>query len=450
MIGFSNKNCKLTTANCQLIISLPKNKSMLQVNYIRENREHVLERLAVKNFKQPGLVEEIIQLDDKRRSTQTSMDNISAEANAAAKQIGDLMRAGQKEDAETLKSKTGTWKEDIKKLGEELAGIEESLQQKLVLLPNLPHSSVPKGLTPEENEVVLKNGAIPELPADALPHWELAAKYNLIDFELGVKITGAGFPVYKNKGAKLQRALINYFIDEAEKAGYSEVVVPLMVNEASGFGTGQLPDKEGQMYFVDLDKLFLIPTAEVPITNMYRDVILKADELPVKNCGYTPCFRREAGSYGAHVRGLNRLHQFDKVEIVQVAHPEKSYEILEQMSLHVQGLLQKLGLPYRVLRLCGGDMGFASALTYDMETWSAAQQRWLEVSSVSNFETFQSNRLKLRFRNAEGKTQLAHTLNGSALALPRIVATLLENNQTENGIKIPEVLVPYTKFEWIN
>jgi seryl-tRNA synthetase len=378
------------------------------------------------------------------------MDNISAEANAAAKQIGDLMRAGQKEDAETLKSKTGTWKEDIKKLGEELAGIEESLQQKLVLLPNLPHSSVPKGLTPEENEVVLKNGAIPELPADALPHWELAAKYNLIDFELGVKITGAGFPVYKNKGAKLQRALINYFIDEAEKAGYSEVVVPLMVNEASGFGTGQLPDKEGQMYFVDLDKLFLIPTAEVPITNMYRDVILKADELPVKNCGYTPCFRREAGSYGAHVRGLNRLHQFDKVEIVQVAHPEKSYEILEQMSLHVQGLLQKLGLPYRVLRLCGGDMGFASALTYDMETWSAAQQRWLEVSSVSNFETFQSNRLKLRFRNAEGKTQLAHTLNGSALALPRIVATLLENNQTENGIKIPQVLVPYTKFEWIN
>jgi len=423
---------------------------MLQVNYIRENREHVLERLAVKNFKQPGLVEEIIQLDDKRRSTQTSMDNISAEANAAARQIGDLMRAGKKEDAETLKSKTGTWKEDIKKLGDELAVIEESLQQKLVLLPNLPHISVPKGLTPEENEVVLKHGVIPELPANALPHWELAAKYNLIDFELGVKITGAGFPVYKNKGAKLQRALINYFIDEAEKAGYSEVVVPLMVNEASGFGTGQLPDKEGQMYFVGLDNLFLIPTAEVPITNMYRDVILKGDELPVKNCGYTPCFRREAGSYGAHVRGLNRLHQFDKVEIVQVAHPDKSYEILEQMSLHVQGLLQKLGLPYRVLRLCGGDMGFASALTYDMETWSAAQQRWLEVSSVSNFEAFQSNRLKLRFKNAEGKTQLAHTLNGSALALPRIVATLLENNQTENGIKIPEVLVPYTKFEWIN
>lgn len=423
---------------------------MLQVSYIRDNREQVLERLAVKNFKQPILVDEILQLDDKRRQTQTSMDSISAEANAAAKQIGDLMRAGKKEEAEAVKAKTGTWKEDIKQLGEQLATVEEELQQKLVLLPNLPHSSVPKGLTPEDNEVVLENGAKPALPENALPHWELATKYNLIDFELGVKITGAGFPVYKNKGAKLQRALINYFIDEAEKAGYSEVVVPLLVNEASGFGTSQLPDKEGQMYFVGLDNLYLIPTAEVPITNLYRDVILKADELPVKNCGYTPCFRREAGSYGAHVRGLNRLHQFDKIEIVQVVHPEKSYETLEQMSLHVQGLLQNLGLPYRVLRLCGGDMGFGSALTYDMETWSAAQQRWLEVSSVSNFETFQSNRLKLRFRNAEGKTQLAHTLNGSALALPRIVATLLENNQTEKGIKVPQVLVPYTKFEWID
>lgn len=433
-----------------LFISLPKNKIMLQVNYIRDNREQVLERLAVKNFKQPALVDDILQLDDQRRQTQTSMDNTSAEANAAAKQIGELMRAGKKEEADGLKSKTGTWKEDIKRLGDELAATEEALYQKLVLLPNLPHSSVPKGLTPEENEVVLKNGDIPELPAGALPHWELAAKYSLIDFELGVKITGAGFPVYKNKGAKLQRALINYFIDEAEKAGYSEVSVPLMVNEASGFGTSQLPDKEGQMYHVGIDNLYLIPTAEVPITNMYRDVILKADDLPVKNCGHTPCFRREAGSYGAHVRGLNRLHQFDKVEIVQVVHPNNSYEVLEQMSAHVQGLLQNLGLPYRVLRLCGGDMGFGSALTYDMETWSAAQQRWLEVSSVSNFETFQSNRLKLRFRNTEGKTQLAHTLNGSALALPRIVATLLENNQTEKGIKIPEVLVPYTKFEWID
>ena len=423
---------------------------MLQVSYIRENREKVLERLAVKNFKQPELVDEVIGLDDSRRKTQNNLDSVSAESNAAAKKIGELMRAGNKEEVESVKSKTGAWKEEIKQLGDKLAAIEAELQQKLVLLPNLPHSSVPKGLTPEENETVLENGEKPSLPETALPHWELAAKYGLIDFELGVKITGAGFPVYKNKGAKLQRALINYFIDEAEKAGYSEVSVPLMVNEASGFGTGQLPDKEGQMYFVGLDNFYLIPTAEVPITNIYRDVILKADELPIKNCGHTPCFRREAGSYGAHVRGLNRLHQFDKVEIVQIAHPDKSYEVLEQMSLHVQGLLQKLGLPYRVLRLCGGDMGFASALTYDMETWSAAQQRWLEVSSVSNFETFQSNRLKLRFRNAEGKTQLPHTLNGSALALPRIVATLLENNQTENGIKIPEALIPYTKFDWIN
>jgi len=423
---------------------------MLQVSYIRENRDKVLERLAVKNFKQPELVDEVIGLDDSRRQTQNTLDNVSAEANSASKKIGELMRAGNKEEAENIKGKTGSWKEEIKQLGEKLTGIEEALYQKLVLLPNLPHSSVPKGLTPEDNEVVLENGTKPALPANALPHWELAAKYNLIDFELGVKITGAGFPVYKNKGAKLQRALINYFIDEAENAGYSEVSVPLMVNEASGFGTSQLPDKEGQMYFVGLDNLYLIPTAEVPITNLYRDVILKADELPIKNCGHTPCFRREAGSYGAHVRGLNRLHQFDKVEIVQVAHPDKSYEVLEQMSLHVQGLLQKLGLPYRVLRLCGGDMGFGSALTYDMETWSAAQQRWLEVSSVSNFETFQSNRLKLRFRNAEGKTQLAHTLNGSALALPRIVATLLENNQTDEGIRIPEALRPYTKFDWIN
>jgi seryl-tRNA synthetase len=423
---------------------------MLQVSYIRDNREHVLERLAVKNFKQPELVDEIIKLDHDRRQTQNRMDNVSAEANTAAKQIGELMRAGKKDEAENIKVKTGKLKEDIKLLSEALSAIEDDLQQKLILLPNLPHSSVPKGITPEDNEVVFENGSKPQLPADALPHWELASKYNLIDFELGVKITGAGFPVYKGKGAKLQRALINYFIDEAEKAGYSEVVVPLLVNEASGFGTTQLPDKEGQMYFVGLDNLYLIPTAEVPITNLYRDVILKADELPVKNCGYTPCFRREAGSYGSHVRGLNRLHQFDKVEIVQVAHPDESYKVLEQMSAHVQGLLQKLGLPYRVLRLCGGDMSFGSALTYDMETWSAAQQRWLEVSSVSNFETFQSNRLKLRFRNAEGKTQLAHTLNGSALALPRIVATLLENNQKEKGIKIPDVLVPYTRFEWID
>jgi seryl-tRNA synthetase len=422
---------------------------MLQVSYIRENRENVLERLAVKNFKQPELIDEIIQLDEKRRQTQNQLDNTLAQSNSAAKQIGELMRNGKKEEAEAIKAKTGAWKEEAKQLSEQLNKAEEELQQKLVQLPNLPHNSVPKGVSAEDNEVVLENGAKPTLPANALPHWELAAKHNLIDFELGVKITGAGFPVYKGKGAKLQRALISFFLDEAEKAGYNEMMVPLMINEASGFGTGQLPDKEGQMYFVGQDNLYLIPTAEVPITNLYRDVILKAEELPVKNCGYTPCFRREAGSYGAHVRGLNRLHQFDKVELVQIAHPDESYNILEEMSAHVQGLLQKLGLPYRVLRLCGGDMSFTSALTYDMETWSAAQQRWLEVSSVSNFETFQANRLKLRFRNAEGKTQLAHTLNGSALALPRIVATLLENNQTEDGIRIPDVLVPYTRFEWI-
>ena len=422
---------------------------MLQVSYIRDNREQVLERLAVKRFKQPELVDEIIQLDEKRRQTQNQMDGISAQANAAAKQIGELMRTGKKEEAEAVKAASGAYKSEIQALGEQLTAVEDELQQKLVMLPNLPHASVPEGATPEENEIVLENGAKPNLYAGALPHWELAAKYNLIDFELGVKITGAGFPVYKGKGAKLQRALIAFFLDEAEKAGYTEMMLPLVVNEASGFGTGQLPDKEGQMYYIGEDKLYLIPTAEVPITNLYRDVILKGDELPVKNCGYTACFRREAGSYGAHVRGLNRLHQFDKIEIVQVVNPDTSYNTLEEMSAHVQGLLQKLELPYRVLRLCGGDMSFASALTYDMETWSAAQQRWLEVSSVSNFETFQSNRLKLRFRNADGKTQLAHTLNGSALALPRIVATLLENNQTEKGIKIPDVLVPYTRFEWI-
>jgi seryl-tRNA synthetase len=422
---------------------------MLQVSYIRDNREQVLDRLAVKNFKQPQLVDEIIELDSSLKKMDIELQDKQAKINSTSKSIGEFKRAKRDPPTELLINIT-TFKSQEKELIPKREELSKLLFDKLVLLPNLPHSSVPKGLTPEENEVALENGIKPDLPENALPHWELATKYNLIDFELGVKITGAGFPVYKGKGAKLQRALIAFFLDEAEKAGYSEVMLPLMVNEASGFGTGQLPDKEAQMYFVGLDNLYLIPTAEVPITNLYRDVILKADELPVKNCGYTACFRREAGSYGAHVRGLNRLHQFDKVEIVQVVHPDTSYTVLEQMSQHVQGLLQKLGLPYRVLRLCGGDMGFASALTYDMETWSAAQQRWLEVSSVSNFETFQSNRLKLRFRNAEGKTQLAHTLNGSALALPRIVATLLENNQTENGIKIPEVLVPYTKFEWID
>lgn len=423
---------------------------MLQVSYIRENREKVLERLALKNFRQPELVDEIIELDEDRRKTQTQLDEVSAKSNSIAKQIGDLMRQGQKEQAESLKAETPVLKEQAKTLADKLASLEESLQSKIVLLPNLPHSSVPKGSTPEENETIFEHGEKPFLSANALAHWELAAKYDIIDFELGNKIAGAGFPVYKGKGAKLQRALINFFLDNADAEGYREMQPPIVVNEASGFGTGQLPDKEGQMYHVGIDNLYLIPTAEVPITNLYRDVIVKEEELPIKNCAYTPCFRREAGSYGAHVRGLNRLHQFDKVEIVQIAQPEKSYEVLERMSAYVQSLLQKLELPYRVLRLCGGDMSFASALTYDMETWCAAQGRWLEVSSVSNFETFQSNRLKLRFKGKEGKTQLAHTLNGSALALPRIVATLLENNQTEAGIKIPAALVPYTKFEWIN
>ncbi|HEY0054826.1 MAG TPA: serine--tRNA ligase [Pedobacter sp.] len=423
---------------------------MLQVNYIRENRENVLERLTVKNFKQPELVDEIITLDDERRKTQVRLDDVSAQSNSIAKQIGDLMRQGEKQKAESLKAESPMLKEQAKTLSEQLAAIEENLQSKIVILPNLPHLSVPKGSNPEENEVVLEHGEKPHLSEKALPHWELAAKYDIIDFELGNKIAGAGFPVYKGKGAKLQRALINFFLDNAEVAGYREMQPPIVVNAASGFGTGQLPDKEGQMYHIGIDNLYLIPTAEVPVTNLYRDVIIKEEELPIKNCAYTPCFRREAGSYGAHVRGLNRLHQFDKVEIVQIVHPDKSYDTLEAMSQYVQSLLQKLELPYRVLRLCGGDMSFASALTYDMETWCAAQARWLEVSSVSNFETFQSNRLKLRFKSKEDKPQLAHTLNGSALALPRIVATLLENNQTDRGIKIPTALVPYTKFEWID
>lgn len=423
---------------------------MLQVSYIRENREEVLNRLSVKNFKQPELVDQIIKLDDDRRQTQTQLDSIAAEANASAKKIGDLMRQGLKEEAESIKSQSNTFKEQTKTLGDKLSAIEILLQNELVLLPNLPHVSVPKGKTPEENVVALENGKIPQLMQNALPHWELATKYDIIDFELGNKIAGAGFPVYKGKGARLQRALINFFLDRAGEAGYREMQPPIVVNEASGFGTGQLPDKEGQMYHIGIDNLYLIPTAEVPVTNLYRDVILKEEDLPVKNCAYTPCFRREAGSYGAHVRGLNRLHQFDKVEIVQVVHPADSYQVLEDMSTYVQSLLQALELPYRVLSLCGGDMGFTSSKTYDMEVWCAAQARWLEVSSVSNFETYQSNRLKLRFKSKDGKPQLAHTLNGSALALPRIVASLLENNQTENGIKIPAALVPYTGFEWID
>jgi len=423
---------------------------MLQVNYIRENRDKVLERLSVRNFKQPELVDDIIKIDEERRQVQTSLDNLSAIANASAKQIGELMRAGKKEEAEILKAETTVNKDQHKSLSEQLTQLEQHLHNQVVQLPNLPHHLVRTGSTAEENEIIYEHGKPAELPAGAMPHWELTAKYDIIDFELGTKITGAGFPVYKGKGARLQRALINFFLDHATSEGYREMQVPHLVNEASGFGTGQLPDKEGQMYHAGIDNLYLIPTAEVPVTNLYRDVILREEELPIKNTAYTPCFRREAGSYGAHVRGLNRLHQFDKVEIVQVVRPDQSYEVLEQMSAYVQSLLQKLDLHYRVLRLCGGDTGFASAMTYDMEVWSAAQQRWLEVSSVSNFETYQTNRLKLRFKGATGKTQLAHTLNGSALALPRIVASILENNQTEKGIKIPDALVKYTGFEYID
>ncbi|PST84123.1 serine--tRNA ligase [Pedobacter yulinensis] len=423
---------------------------MLQVNYIRENKEKVLERLAVRNFKQPELIEQIVSKDDQRRQTQAALDNISAEANAAAKQIGELMRTGRKDEAENIKANTAAYKEQVKELGERLNNFEEQLHQLIVQVPNLPHEQVSPGSSAEDNDIVYTHGEPAALDTAALPHWELAAKYDIIDFELGNKITGAGFPVYKGKGARLQRALINFFLDRAVENGYNEVQVPHLVNEASGFGTGQLPDKEGQMYHAGVDNLFLIPTAEVPVTNLYRDVILKEEALPVKHTAYTPCFRREAGSYGAHVRGLNRLHQFDKVELVQINHPEQSYQTLEEMSNYVQSLLKELGLHYRVLRLCGGDMGFTSAMTYDMEVWSAAQQRWLEVSSVSNFETYQSNRLKLRFKGKEGKTQLAHTLNGSALALPRIVAAILENYQTSEGIRIPEALVPYTGFNLIN
>ena len=422
---------------------------MLQVNYIRENRDKVLERLAIRNYDKPELIDQIIEIDSSRRKVQTDLDSLSASANAAAKEIGDLMRQGLKEAAEVKKAETAVNKQSIQEKSAELEKLEAELFELIVQLPNLPHHQVKKGSSADDNEIVEVVGEPAALNNACLPHWELAAKYDLIDFELGVKITGAGFPVYKGKGARLQRALINYFLDQATAAGYREMQVPHMVNEASGFGTGQLPDKEGQMYHAGVDNLFLIPTAEVPVTNLYRDEIVKEDELPIKNTAYTPCFRREAGSYGAHVRGLNRLHQFDKVELVQIAHPEKSYEILEDMRQYVQRLLESLGLHYRVLRLCGGDMGFTSAMTYDMEVWSGAQQRWLEVSSVSNFETFQSNRLKLRFKGKEGKAQLAHTLNGSALALPRIVASILENNQTEDGILIPNVLRPYTGFDKI-
>jgi seryl-tRNA synthetase len=425
--------------------------NMLQINFIRENKEEVLNRLAIKNFKDAEtVINKIIDLDTQRRAIQKESDDCKSEANALAKQIGELMKSGKKEEAESIKAKTADLKVKEKNFAESLSETETEIHKLLVQVPNLPNQSVPKGKTPEDNLNIFEHGVIPTLHEKAQPHWELAAKYDLIDFELGVKLTGAGFPVYKGKGARLQRALLNFFLDKATAAGYLEVQPPIMVNEDSGFGTGQLPDKEGQMYHVTVDNLYLIPTAEVPITNIYRDVILKESDLPIKNCGYTPCFRREAGSYGKDVRGLNRLHQFDKVEIVQIAHPDKSYAILEDMREYVAGLLKDLELPFRTLKLCGGDMSFASALTYDMEVYSAAQQRWLEVSSVSNFESFQTNRLKCRFKGADGKTVLAHSLNGSALAFPRILASILENNQTPEGIKIPKALIPYAGFDMIN
>ncbi|MGQ0828044.1 MAG: serine--tRNA ligase [Bacteroidota bacterium] len=423
---------------------------MLQLNYIREKKEEVITRLAIKNFDAKAILDQVLELDKDRRRTQNELDTILNEANTLAKQVGDLFKQGKKTEADELKNKSTALKESSKKLEEQLAIFEEQQNKLLVQVPNTPSLKVPKGKTPADNENVHQEGDLPKLHAGAKPHWDLAAQYDLIDFELGVKVTGAGFPVYKGKMARLQRALINFFLDKAIAAGYLEIQPPILINEASGFGTGQLPDKEGQMYHSTIDNLYLIPTAEVPITNIYRDVILKADQLPIKNCGYTPCFRREAGSYGKDVRGLNRLHQFDKVEIVQIARPDKSYETLEEMRNYVAGLLRELELPFRILKLCGGDMSFASALTYDFETYSAAQGKWLEVSSVSNFETFQSNRLKLRFKEGDGKPQLAHTLNGSALALPRIVASLLENNQTPEGIKVPKILVPYTGFDLIN
>ena len=423
---------------------------MLQVNYIRENKQEVIEKLSVKNFDAAEIVEQVLELNEKRKKTQKQLDDTLAEANKASKEIGTLFKQGKTEDANAMKARTGELKKLSKELNEQRDAVSKELNQLLVQIPNVPHPSVPKGNTEEDNEIIGEEGKIPNLGNDALPHWELAAKYDIIDFNLGNKVTGAGFPFYKGKGAKLQRALINFFLDSALEAGYREIQPPLLVNEASGYGTGQLPDKDGQMYHVGIDNLYLIPTAEVPITNIYRDVILKQEDFPVKNVAYSQCFRREAGSYGKDVRGLNRLHQFDKVEMVQIQHPDKSYETLEEMREYAASLIRALGLPFRVLRLCGGDLSFTSALTYDFEVYSAAQKRWLEVSSVSNFESFQANRMKLRFKDNNGKTKIAHTLNGSALALPRIVAALLENNQTSEGIKIPEVLVNYTGFEIIS
>ena len=422
---------------------------MLQISYIRENKDLVINGLKKRNFKELELVEEAIALDEQRRLIQTKLDNALAESNKLSKEIGTLMKEGKRQEAEVAKAQTADLKEQIKQYSASLEETVNSLNDILYRIPNIPNALVPEGKTAEDNLTVFQAGEIPHLFEGALPHWELAKKYNIIDFELGVKLTGAGFPVYKDKGAKLQRALISYFLDKNTEAGYLEYQVPHMVNQDSGYGTGQLPDKEGQMYHVQIDNLYLIPTAEVPVTNIFRDVILSESDLPIRCTAYTPCFRREAGSYGAHVRGLNRLHQFDKVEIVRIEHPDRSYEALDQMVEHVKGILNELNLPYRILRLCGGDLGFTSAITYDFEVYSTAQEKWLEISSVSNFETFQANRLKLRFRNAEGKPQLAHTLNGSSLALPRVLAGILENYQTPEGIVIPEVLRKYTGFDII-
>ena len=422
---------------------------MLQISYIRENKDLVINGLKKRNFKELELVEEAISLDENRRLIQTKLDNALAESNKLSKEIGALMKEGKRQEAEQAKAQTADLKEQVKQYTASLEETVNALNNILYRIPNIPNAIVPEGKTAEDNLTVFQAGEIPHLFEGALPHWELAKKYNIIDFELGVKLTGAGFPVYKDKGAKLQRALISYFLDKNTEAGYLEYQVPHMVNQDSGYGTGQLPDKEGQMYHVQIDNLYLIPTAEVPVTNIFRDVILSESDLPIRCTAYTPCFRREAGSYGAHVRGLNRLHQFDKVEIVRIEHPDRSYEALDQMVEHVKGILNELKLPYRILRLCGGDLGFTSAITYDFEVYSTAQEKWLEISSVSNFETFQANRLKLRFRNAEGKPQLAHTLNGSSLALPRVLAGILENYQTPEGIVIPEVLRKYTGFDII-
>ncbi|MDP2424536.1 MAG: serine--tRNA ligase [Bacteroidales bacterium] len=423
---------------------------MLELNLIRENPEFVKERLGIKNFEAGIILQHILELDKIRRDTKNKLDQCLAESKNISKEIGALLQAGKTLDVNVLKERTAELKVLTKTLDDAMRQAETQQNQLLIQLPNFPHPSVKPGKTAEDNEIVQSEGVIPVLAENAVPHWELCQRYNIIDFELGNKITGSGFPVYRGQGARLQRALINFFLDEGIKAGYLEYQPPLLVNEASGYGTGQLPDKDGQMYYINEDNLYLIPTAEVPVTNFYRDVILKESDLPIKNIAYSSCFRREAGSYGKDVRGLNRLHQFDKVEIVQIQHPEKSWAALEEMREHVVDLLQKLELPFRILRLCGGDMSFASAMTYDMEVYSAAQQRWLEVSSVSNFETFQSNRMKLRYKDTTGKIRLLHTLNGSALALPRIVAAMLENNQTEKGILIPAVLQPYTGFELIS